>query len=114
MASDRQSGQASVELVALLPLVAALLGLAWQLVLVGHAEWAAGVAARAAARAHAVGGDPRAAARGHLPRRLERGLRVTVHPGGAVAVSVRIPEVLAAVRLGRAGATAHFEPQGAR
>jgi hypothetical protein len=114
MAFDRQSGQASVELVALLPLIAALLALAWQLVLAGHAEWAAGAAARAAARAHAVGGDPRAAARGHLPHRLERDLRLKVHPGGTVEVSLPIPAVLAAVRLGRAEASAHFVPQASR
>jgi hypothetical protein len=106
-------GQAAVELVALLPLVAIVLALAWQAVLAGHAAWAATAAARAAARAAAVGADPAAAARAHLPASLERGLRVSPAGGGAGAVelSLRIPRVLAAVSLGRVSATGHFRPQ---
>ena len=60
---DAQRGQAAVELVAVLPLVAALLAALWQLALIGDASWSAAGAARAAARAEAVGLDPRAAAR---------------------------------------------------
>jgi hypothetical protein len=109
-----QSGQAAVELVAVLPWVAALLALCWQLVLAGHATWAAEAAARAAARAEAVGADPAAAARGHLPHRLERGLRVRAGADGRVDVRVRIPAVLPSLRLGTASASARFEPQAAR
>src|SRR5687768_9421448 len=72
-----EAGQATVELVALLPLLAVVLAGAWQAVLAGQAAWAAGAAARAAARAHGVGTDPTRAARTHLPGSLERGLRVT-------------------------------------
>lgn len=104
-------GQAAVELVALLPVLAALLAIAWQLALAGHATWAASAAARAAARAAAVGADPAAAARGHLPRRLERGLRVRERDGGEVAVSIRLPSVLPPLHLGRAHATASFPAQ---
>jgi Flp pilus assembly protein TadG len=107
-----ERGQAAVELVALLPLVAILLAVAWQVVLAAHAAWAAGVAARAAARAHAVGADPSAAARAHLPRALERGMRVATRPDGGVVVSLRIPGLVRGLRLGRATATAHFDPQG--
>jgi pilus assembly protein CpaE len=115
MPSSRlQRGQAAVELVAILPFVAAVLALAWQLVLAGHTAWAAQVAARAAARAAAVGADPRTAARHHLPRRLEHGLKVRTREGGRVDVRVRIPAVLPAVELGSAGASARFEPQAAR
>ena len=64
-------------------------------------------AARAAARAAAVGADPAAAARGHLPRRLERGLRVRERDGGEVAVSTGSPR-LPPLHLGRAHATASF------
>src|SRR5688572_8171086 len=71
-----EAGQATVELVALLPLLVVVLAGAWQAVLAGQAAWAAGAAARAAARAHAVGTDPTRAARTHLPGSLERGLRV--------------------------------------
>lgn len=114
MSTHRQAGQATVELVALLPLVAATLAVAWQLALAGHAKWAAAAAARAAARAEALDTDPRRAARAHLPDRLERGLRVRSRADGSVEVSLRIPTVLTGLRLGRTAATAHFESQAAR
>ena len=60
---QRDDGQAAVELIALLPLVALLAAGAWQLAVAGHAAWSADAAARAAARAAATGGDARAAAR---------------------------------------------------
>ena len=63
------SGQASVELVALLPLLAAVALLAWQGVVAGQAIWLSGAAARAAARAFALGDDPTAAARSSVRRR---------------------------------------------
>lgn len=112
--SRTQSGQAAAELVALLPWVAAVLALAWQLVLAGHAAWAAQVAARAAARAAAVGADPRTAAVHHLPRRLERGLAVRDRGASGVEVRIRIPAMLPSVRLGTATASAQFERQAAR
>lgn len=108
-----QSGQAAAELVAVLPWLAVLLALAWQLVLAGHAAWAAHAAAHAAARAEAVGGDPRGAARSHLPKSLERGLKVRATDDGRVEVRVRIPAVLP-VWLGSASASAHFESQAPR
>jgi hypothetical protein len=101
---SRSDGQASVELVALLPLVAMALAVAWQLVLAGEAVWAASAAARAAARAVAVGADPGPAARGRLAARHERGVRVRSEAGGSVVVSVRIPRVLPALPLGRVDA----------
>ena len=107
----RDGGQAAVELVALLPCLAAVLAVAWQLVLAGHATWASAVAARAAARAAAVGGDPEAAARAHLPTRLERGLDVRRRADGAVEVALRVPAVVPALRLGRVHAESRFAPQ---
>ncbi|HWM10907.1 MAG TPA: TadE/TadG family type IV pilus assembly protein [Solirubrobacteraceae bacterium] len=104
-------GQAAVEVVALLPVLAVLLAGAWQAVLAGHAVWAANAAARAAARAHAVGADPRAAARSRLPSSLERGLRVSTERDGDVRVTVRIPSLPGLPSPGRANAGAHFEPQ---
>jgi hypothetical protein len=103
-----ESGQASAELAALLPVVAPVLGIAWQLVVVGHAAAAAATAARAAARAEAVGADPREAARRHLPARLERGLRVRRSGSGAVTVTVRVPAIVGAVSLGDVDATARL------
>lgn len=110
-ASSDDAGQASVEFVALLPLLAAILALAWQAVLAGHAVWAATAAARAAARAAAIGGDPTIAARTRLPASLERGLRVSRVSAGTVEVSLRVPPVVAALRLGRVHAAGHFRPQ---
>jgi hypothetical protein len=107
----RTEGQAAAELVALLPLAALLLAGVWQLVIAGHAAWAAGSAARAAARASAIGADARSAARAELPRRLERGLRVRARRPGTVEVTLRVPPVLGLPPLGHATASAHFRPQ---
>jgi len=107
----RTEGQAAAELVALLPLAALLLAGAWQLAVAGHATWAADAAARAAARAAAVGEDARAAARRALPGRLGRGVRVRDRDEGTVEVTVRIPPVLGLPVLGDTTATAHFRPQ---
>ena len=104
-------GRATVELVALLPCLAAVLAVAWQLVLAGHATWAASAAARAAARAAAVGADPAAAARAHLPAHLERGLDVRPQADGTVEIGLRIPTVVPPMRLGRVHAEARFAPQ---
>jgi hypothetical protein len=104
-------GQATVELLALLPVLLALVLAAWQAVLAGHATWAVTSAARAAARAHAVGADPRGSARAHLPAALEPDLRMTTTSAGQVRVSVRIPPLPGLPSPGRATATAHFEPQ---
>ena len=106
-----ERGQATVELVALLPCLAALLAALWQAALAGYAVWAANAAARAAARAHAVGADPGRAARAHLPGRLERGLRVTTRAAGDVRLTVRIPSLPGLPSPGDAHANAHFEPQ---
>ena len=86
----RQSGQASVELVATLPLVLLIALVAWQVALTGETLWLCANAARAAARATAVGRDAAAAARSALPAALERGLRVSRAGSGAVRVEVRM------------------------
>jgi len=109
--TTEQTGQATVELVALLPALAAIVAGLWQAVLAGQAFWAVTSAARAAARAHAVGADPGAAARAHLPGALERGLSVSTRSGGEVSVSVRIPALPGLPSPGRARAGTRFEPQ---
>jgi hypothetical protein len=88
-----QRGQASVEMAALLPLVVVVGAVLWQAVVAGQALWLSGSAARAAARAAAVGGDAEAAARGTLPRRLADGVRVRAGDHG-VRVAIRVPAVL--------------------
>src|SRR2546423_13915067 len=87
-------GQASVELVGTLPLVLLAALVAWQLALAGHTLWLCAHAARAAARAEAVGRDARAAARSVLPLALERGLKVERAAGGAVRIPGRMPLLL--------------------
>jgi hypothetical protein len=105
-----ERGQATVELVALLPLLALAIALMWQAALAGQAIWLASSAARAAARADAMGLDAAAAARRVLPERLERGLAVSSQGDGAVDVSVRVPSVVGG-RLATVGARARFAPQ---
>jgi pilus assembly protein CpaE len=106
-----ERGQAAVELVALLPFVVVLLAVAWQLVVAGQALWAATAAARAAARAHALGADAERVAAARLPAGLARGLTVRATTDGDVRVRVAIPAVLGLVRLGHVTARAHFEAQ---
>ena len=106
-----QSGQASVELVALLPLVAVVGFALWQAVLAGQAAWLAGSSARAAARASAVGDDPRAAASSLLPRSLRHGLRVDTPSPGTVRVRVGVPAVVGTGRVATFTSSAHFAVQ---
>ena len=111
MPNARESGQATVELVALLPLLA-LVGLAlWQAVVAGQAMWLAGAAARSAARAAAVGDDPTPAARRALTPALERGLQVRVGEAGEVRVAVAVPAIVGGRRLATVSATAAFPGQ---
>ncbi|MEA2408315.1 MAG: hypothetical protein QOE69_2434 [Thermoleophilaceae bacterium] len=86
-----EAGQASVEAVAVVPLVLLAAAVAWQLVLAGHTLWVCANAARAAARADFVGASARAAARSALPASLERELSVRRVEGGAIRVEVRLP-----------------------
>lgn len=102
-----ETGQASVELIAAVPLVLLVGAVAWQLALAGHAAWMSAHAARAAARAEVVGRDPRAAARSALPATLRRGLEVSRPRGGGVRVKVRVPFLVPVRRANvRVGATA--------
>jgi len=106
-----ESGQATVEFVALLPLVALVGFCLWQAMVAGQAAWLAGSSARAAARASAVGGDVRAAAASVLPGSLRRGLRVERRAGGTVRVRVGVPSVVGAGRIATFSSTAHVEVQ---
>src|SRR4051812_49448096 len=92
--ADPEAGQASVELLGVLPAVLLVAALVWQLALAGQAAWLCANAARAAARAEAVGRDGPSAARSALPRSLERGLKVESAADGAVRVRLRIPLVV--------------------
>jgi hypothetical protein len=104
-----ESGQASVEFVALLPLLLAAALVLLQLLVVGVSAWLAATAARDAARASAVGTDPRSAAVASLPAPFRRDLTVTTR-APSVRVRLRIP-TLTGVSLGSLSATAAMEPQ---
>ena len=104
------AGQAAVETVALLPLIAVVGALLWQGALAGQAAWLAGSAARAAARAQALGADPVAGAKAVLPARLQRGVRVEA-VGDGVRVRIRVPALVRGVSLGRVSATAQLREQ---
>jgi pilus assembly protein CpaE len=106
-----QTGQASVEFVALLPFLTLAVAAVVQLVMLGHAAWAGSQAASAAARASAVGGSSRAAARAALPSHLERGLRVVDRGSGRVSVRLRVPSLVPALDLGSLSADGSFEEQ---
>jgi hypothetical protein len=80
-------------MVAVLPLVVLVGAIVWQLALAGHTLWLSAHAARAAARAEAVGGDGERAARSALPDSLERGLEVERGSSGPVRVRVRVPMI---------------------
>jgi hypothetical protein len=93
-ANDAQGGQASVELIAVVPFLLLAALVAWQLLLAGHSLWLAASAARVAARADVVGRNVESAARSALPEPLERDLSVVRLSEGGVRVSVRVPLVL--------------------
>jgi Flp pilus assembly protein TadG len=81
-----ERGQATVELVAVVPALVLACVIAWELVLAGHAAWVAAHAARAGARAVAVGRDGRAAARS-----VASSSSVSILEEGRVRVSVPVP-----------------------
>ena len=93
---DRERGQASVELLGVLPLLVALALAVLQLLSVGYASVLAGNAAEAGALALAAGGDPRAGAREALPGWSRAHAEVSV-AGGRVGVRLRPPALLRAL-----------------
>ncbi len=107
---DRR-GQASVELVALLPALAVCLAIAAQTVLAGWALWSAGNAARAGARAREVGSNAEAAARHALPGPLRAGAAIRSADG--VIVRVRIPAIVPGMSLPPVSAASTLGADGA-
>lgn len=91
-----EHGQASVELLALAPLLIALALAAAQLLAVGYSGVLAGNAAEAGALALAGGGDPRASAREALSGLPRASARISV-AGGEVRVRLRPPVLLEAL-----------------
>ena len=104
---SREDGQATVELVAMLPVLAVLALGVWQAAVAGHAIWSASAAARSASRAAAIGGDAERTVRRIAGRRA----RVRDGGDGAVRVTVPIPAVAGGRDLATFTTTARFEPQ---
>lgn len=90
-----EAGTASVELVAVVPFLLVAVLVAAQIAIAGQALWAAAIAARSGARAAAVGGDPRSAARRSLPSDLRGG--ADVEGGDGVTVRVDVPRLIPGV-----------------
>lgn len=105
------AGQASIELVALLPALALVCAAIWQGAVAGQALWLSGSAARAAARAEALGGDAESAARAALPRPLASRASVERRPDGSVAVRIRVPVIIGDGAIGSVGAVAALPSQ---
>ena len=98
-----ESGQASVELVAVVPFVLLVGAIAWQLALGGTRRLARrSRRAGGGARRHR-GRDVAPAARSALPRSLERDLEVRRLREGGVRVSVRVPLLLRTSGTARCG-----------
>lgn len=108
---SNQPGQASAELVAVIPALLIVVLIAAQLGVVGWALWSAGAAARAGARAAHVGGDAEAAARTALPSHLRRGARVSSEDD--VGVRVRVPSLVPGVPRIPLEARAGLDPEAA-
>jgi pilus assembly protein CpaE len=106
---EAECGQASIEFLGVLPAALLVVLGAWQLVLAGQAVWLTGNAARVAARAQAVGRDPREGARSALPSYLRHGLMVR-GDGRRVSVRVAVPLLIGRWQTPlRVGATAALE-----
>ncbi len=100
----RATGQATIEVVLILPLVLAVLVAAGEGLLVAWSAVEATDAARVGARAGLIGADAERSARAALPRWLRGDARVVVADDGRVRVTVAPPPGLAALRVtGEAG-----------
>ena len=95
MPGRRESGQASVELVAAIPALLLAVLIVAQFAAVGYSLWTAGVAAHAGARAAYVGADGKRAARRSLPEALRR--RASVRDAHGLAVRVLAPSLIPGV-----------------
>src|SRR5881628_1519227 len=85
-----ERAQASVEVIAIVPMLALVLLCAWQAAIAGWALTAAESASRAGARAALVGRPPAGAAFAALPASMRAGATVS-ESGGRVVVTLRVP-----------------------
>jgi hypothetical protein len=104
-------GQASVALIATIPLLLAVVLVVAQLAFAGFGAWSAANAARAAARAGYAGLDPVAAARAALPGALASGAEVE-SGAASTRVEVGVPRLLPLLAPITVAASAHLAPEG--
>jgi uncharacterized protein (UPF0333 family) len=90
----RSSGQASLELVGLLPLVLLLMVAAFQVMVMAYTAHGASEAARAAARAYSLDQSPNLAAQQSLPGAVSLVSVTTFGPSHGVRVVVQAPDML--------------------
>lgn len=103
-----ENGQASAELVAVVPLLVLAVVASAQLAAAGWALWSAGNAARAGARAAHVGGDAERVATEALPGPLRERAEVTDDDG--VRVEVRAPGLVPGIPDLRVTAASSLDP----
>jgi hypothetical protein len=89
-----ESGQGTIEFVAMLPLVLAVLVGALQVMIVGYTAHAASQAARDGARAYSLDRSPADAARASLPGAISLVNVTTFGPDHGVRVTVEAPPML--------------------
>jgi hypothetical protein len=106
MESDR--GQATIETLAVLPVLLGLAVAGWQGLLVGWTALEAQQAARAAARAALGGEPPRAVALASLPAAMRDGLGLE-RTGGRLILHVTVPSVVPGFRLSVAASAAEAD-----
>ncbi len=106
----RERGQATVELLAAIPLLLLAGSVALQLLVTGYALTLTDGAAEAGALALAAGRPARVAARDSLPGWAADGARIEVH-GGEVSVRLRPPSPLSALA-DRLSVTSHAFAKG--
>lgn len=107
--ANEEAGQASVELIAIVPALVVCVLIAGHGLSVGWTLWSAANAARAGARVEHVGGNGAAAARRALPGALSRGAEVSA--GDGVSVEVSAPALLPGARTGRYEAESALDPE---
>jgi hypothetical protein len=109
-------GQATVELIALLPIYALIALAMGQGTVAGYAAWSAAGAARIGARAEALGHDAEPAVRSELPRMLLDHARVRTAAAdsahaGRVTVRLRVPSIVPGLHFGTVRGNAQLPDQ---
>lgn len=103
-----ERGQASAELVAVVPMLVASVLVAAQLAAAGWSLWSAASAARAGARSAHVGGDAERVALGALPEPLRED--ADVEQEGSFRVRVSVPRLMPGLPRLPLSAAARLDP----